>query len=84
MRIGFRIHVLRHLFNKKAGISFKKHSFPERVLGNPALKKGPNKGVTIDLNTMADEYLKEIDFDPETGEPLLKTIKDLNLERYIS
>ncbi|NOY09639.1 MAG: aldehyde ferredoxin oxidoreductase family protein [Spirochaetes bacterium] len=84
MRIGFRIHVLRHLFNRKAGISFKKHSFPERVLGNPPLKKGPNKGVTIDLDTMVDEYLKEINFDSETGEPLLKTIKELNLEQYIS
>ncbi|RKX86528.1 MAG: aldehyde ferredoxin oxidoreductase [Spirochaetes bacterium] len=84
MKIGLRIHVLRHIFNIKAGINFNEYYFPERVLGKPPLKRGPNKDVKIDLDTMVKEYMEEIGFDPETAEPETKIIKELNLERYIS
>jgi aldehyde:ferredoxin oxidoreductase len=80
--IGRRITVLRHLFNLKAGIDFREHTFPARVLGNPPLKRGPNQGVVIDLDTMVREYLEEAGFDPHTARPKPEILEALGLSRY--
>lgn len=81
-RIGYRIAVLRHLFNQRAGIRFQDYPFPTRVLGDPPLERGPNQGVRIDLETMVGEYLEQSGFDLQSGEPTAETLESLNLSRY--
>jgi aldehyde:ferredoxin oxidoreductase len=80
--IGRRIAVLRHLFNLKAGIDFRDYPFPARVLGNPPLERGPNRGVVIDLDTMVREYLEEAGFEPQTARPKSEILEALGLSKY--
>ncbi|UCF96824.1 MAG: aldehyde ferredoxin oxidoreductase family protein [Spirochaetaceae bacterium] len=82
--IGRRIAVLRHLFNLKAGIDFRNHPFPARVLGNPPINQGPNRGVGIDLDTMVREYLEEAGFDLQTARPKTEVLEELGLSKYAS
>lgn len=81
-KVGFRISVLRHLFNLKAGINFRDIKFPDRVLGNPPLETGPIKGTKIDLNLMVDEYLGELGFDQKTTSPSEKLLEELNIAEF--
>jgi aldehyde:ferredoxin oxidoreductase len=82
--IGRRITVLRHLFNLKAGVDFRKHPFPARALGNPPLNQGPSREVPIDLDTMVREYLEEAGFDPQTAHPKTEVLSALGLSKYAS
>ena len=82
-RIGFRISVLRHLFNYKAGISMNQYNFPERALGNPPLTAGETKGVKVDLGTMFKEYLQEMALDPVTALPSRKVFEELNISHFL-
>jgi len=79
-KIGFRISILRHLFNLKAGVNFKDFEFSKRVLGKPPLKTGPTKDVTIDLDLMVEEYLDEVGFDKESTTPGANLLEELNIE----
>ncbi len=81
-KVGFRISVLRHLFNVKAGINFRDIKFPDRVLGNPPLETGPVKGTKIDLNLMVEEYLEELGFDQKTTSPGTKLLEELNIADF--
>ncbi len=81
-KIGYRIAVLRHLFNLRAGIRFQDNPFPARVLGDPPLERGPNQGIQIDLETMVGEYLERAGFDLQSGEPTADTLESLDLSRY--
>ncbi|NQU99859.1 MAG: aldehyde ferredoxin oxidoreductase family protein [Parcubacteria group bacterium] len=83
-KIGLRIYLLRHIFNLRAGVNFRNFSFPKRVLGEPPLNSGATKGVCIDLNTMVDEYQKEMQFDPKTMFPKRDILEKLNIDRYLS
>jgi aldehyde:ferredoxin oxidoreductase len=50
------------------------------MIGDPPLKAGPLKGITIDLQTLADEYLEKMGWDPKTGKPSSKKLEELGLE----
>ncbi|MBT4287253.1 MAG: hypothetical protein HOD92_07920, partial [Deltaproteobacteria bacterium] len=82
MEVGYRIFILRHLFNLKAGINFKDFPFPNRVLGNPPLKDGPTKNVTIDLDLLVSEFLDEMGFDKSSTCPPGTLLEDLNISEY--
>ncbi len=64
---GERIHLLRHLFNLKAGVRFTDHEFPGRVLGNPPLKEGATAGVSLDLEAMTGEYMSIYHLETDGG-----------------
>ena len=83
-KIGLRIYLLRHIFNLRAGIIFKEFNFPARVLGNPPLKSGETKDVRIDLDTMTNEFIDEINFDKETLLPSKEILEELKIYKYVS
>ncbi len=78
VEIGYRIQTLRQLFNVKHGaVQF---DINDRAIGakNP-MKKGPLKGVSLDVKTMVRDYFENMEWDPETGIPKEKTMEKLNL-----
>jgi aldehyde:ferredoxin oxidoreductase len=80
--VGFRINMARNLFNRKAGVNFRSHKFPKRVLGDPPLTTGPTQGVTVNLATMVDEYLAELGLDPDTLAIDDELLNQLELSQY--
>ncbi len=78
---GERIANVRQAFNVREGVNLIEEHFPSLTLGKPPLERGPLKDVTIDLNLMMDEYLKEMDWDRQTGKPSRKKLNDLGLEK---
>ncbi|RKX76726.1 MAG: aldehyde ferredoxin oxidoreductase, partial [Spirochaetes bacterium] len=82
-KMGFRITVLRQIFNVKLGITPEKYDFPERALGNPPLETGENRGVRVDLGTMLKEYLEAAGLDPETGLPPKSVLEELGIAEYL-
>jgi len=80
---GERIKTLRHCFNLREGIKPDDFKLPQRVLGNPALPRGPIAGVTIDMGTVKKSYLEELDWDSVTGKPSEKKVKALGLSALV-
>jgi aldehyde:ferredoxin oxidoreductase len=79
MQIGHRIQTLRQMFNIREGIRPVDLKVNRRLLGDPPLEAGPNKGVAFDLDILMKAYWKEIGWDGETGIPTEETIKALGL-----
>jgi aldehyde:ferredoxin oxidoreductase len=80
LTIGERISNLRMAFNIREGVRLSDWKVPGRMIGDPPLKAGPLKGITIDLQTLADEYLEKMGWDPKTGKPSSKKLEELGLE----
>ena len=51
------------------------------MIGDPPLKTGPLKDITIDLNTLTGEYCEKMGWDPKTGKPSQKKLEELGLEK---
>ena len=83
-RIGLRITLARQIFNIRAGWTLDRYSFPDRALGKPALSTGELKDVSVDLERLLDEYLREMRWDKKTGRPQSSVLEDLGLSKYIS
>ncbi|MBU3917406.1 aldehyde ferredoxin oxidoreductase family protein [bacterium] len=83
LKTGYRIQNLRLAFTLREGINPLKTSLPDRVLGIPAQPKGPNKGVTIDLERNKKEYYEAMGWNPITGIPLDETLRNLGLQDVI-
>ncbi len=76
---GERIGTLRHLFNLREGLNPRNFKVPGRILGNPPLKEGNVRDITVDLDTMVKEYLELMDWDVETTQPSEKRLRELGL-----
>ncbi len=79
---GERIQNLRQLFNIREGFNLSENKIPERVIGIPPLQAGPLKGITINIDTLKNEYLDAMDWDKSTGKPSERKIKELGLESF--
>jgi len=79
IEIGERIANVRQAFNIREEVNLVREFFPPLVLGNPPLKRGPLKGVAVDLESMIDVYFKEMDWDRESGKPSRKKLEELGL-----
>lgn len=78
---GERIETLRHCFNLREGIHPLKDFKPsDRVWGKEPLKRGPHKGVTLDIDQLAKDFYKEFDWDTETCLPSRDKLKELKLD----
>lgn len=75
--IGWRIQTLRQMFNAREGAI--KHEIPKRLLGDPPVKKGPLKGISLPAEEMIQGYYKNIGFRKD-GVPKEDTLRELNLE----
>ena len=83
LKIGHRIQTLRQLFNIKQGIAPKDIKVSRRVLGIPPQASGPNQGNQIDYPALRRLYWEQIGWDPESGFPTLKTLKELGLDHRV-
>ncbi|OGP60062.1 MAG: hypothetical protein A2V67_08875 [Deltaproteobacteria bacterium RBG_13_61_14] len=81
--IGERIETLRHAFNVREGITRKDMKMQGRASGNPPLPRGPHKGVTLDMDTMAKEFYQEFGWDFESGKPSKERLEKLGLDEVI-
>jgi len=79
LKTGERIANLRQAFNIREGLNPLKWKAPDRVVGKPPLKEGPLAGVTIDEDTMINEYLTAMDWDLQTAKPSKKKLLELGL-----
>jgi aldehyde:ferredoxin oxidoreductase len=74
LTIGERIATLRMAFNIREGVRLSDWEIPGRMIGDPPFKAGPLKDITIDLPTLASEYLEKIGWDAKTGKPSSKKL----------
>ena len=80
LEVGNRIQQLRQFFNVKHGkIPTRDFNLPKRVIGDPALKSGPLKGVRIPIEELVKNYTKAMGWD-EMGRPLPETLKALGID----
>ncbi len=79
--IGERVEQLRHGFNVRQGLNpirdFKPHP---RIYGDPPLDKGPAKGITLEVETMARDFYRVMGWDVETGRIDPRRLAGLGLE----
>ncbi len=77
---GERIGTIRLAFALRDGHNPLKRKFPDIALGRPPLKDGPTKNITLDIDTMTEEFCREMDLDLETCRPSRKKLGDLGLD----
>ena len=80
---GERITNLRQAFNLREGINPLEFKVPDRVVGNPPKEEGPTAGITVDEAALYSDYLKAMDWDPETARPSKEKLKELGLEDVV-
>ncbi|MDO8691302.1 MAG: aldehyde ferredoxin oxidoreductase family protein [Dehalococcoidia bacterium] len=80
LETGERIGALRHLFNLREGLNPLGYRLPGRMVGRPPLAEGPLAGVTVDLDTMVQEYLGLMGWDQRTAWPGRERLEALGLD----
>ena len=68
-KIGLRSFAMRHLFNVREGLVRADHNIANRMIGKPPMEGGPNEGITIDNEKLADNFYEALGWDVETGIP---------------
>ena len=76
-KIGNR--TMRHAFNLREGINPLARNMPGRIIGEPPLKEGNVKDVTIDYKTLCKEFLQFIGWDTETTVPRKESLGKLEM-----
>lgn len=77
---GTRIYTMRHAFNLREGLNPLARNMPGRIVGQPPLKTGNVKNVTVDYRTLAREFLERLGWDTRTTVPSEAALKNLGLE----
>ena len=80
LKTGERIFNLRKAFNVREGIMQKDSKIPDRALGRPALKDGPLKGKSLDIESLQKEFFKTAGWDYVTGGPTREKMKELGID----
>lgn len=81
-RTGERILSLRKAFNVREGIRPEDQKLNDRAMGKPPLKEGPLKKVTIDMDGLQGEFFQAVGWDPATGGPTRRKMKELGIEDF--
>lgn len=81
---GKRITTLLHAFNLREGFVPSDFRLPERARGNPPLRAGELKGVTIDSEGLKRQFYEAMGFDFETGAIDRERVVALGLEDVVS
>jgi aldehyde:ferredoxin oxidoreductase len=77
---GKRITTLLHAFNIREGFKPSDFRLPERVNGNPPMKVGGLKDVTIDTEGLKMQFYEAMGFDPATGAVSPERMRELGLD----
>jgi aldehyde:ferredoxin oxidoreductase len=80
---GIRIFTIRHAFNLREGINPLERNMPRRLIGDPPLKEGNVKDITVDYKTLSAEFLKELDWDTNTTIPSEDSLRRLGMDFLI-
>ncbi|MCL1835428.1 MAG: hypothetical protein FWG48_04630 [Oscillospiraceae bacterium] len=84
-KLGLRSFTMRHAFNLREGVNRENRKIAGRILGKPAMTDGPHEGITIDNDTLADNFFKALDWDLQTLVPSRKALEELGgLENVIA
>ena len=76
---GERIADIRHAFNLREGLNPLRTYLHPRIVGQPPVKEGPNRGITIDADRLAADFAAVMSWDPETGMPSPKRLAALGM-----
>ena len=79
LKIGERIGGLRMAVNAREGVKKKYFNLPGRIYGDPAMEKGPTKGITVKVAIQDKEHLEMMGW-TEDGVPKKETLERLGLE----
>ncbi len=79
-RVGERVANLRMAFAVKHGNNPAGRAVPGRILGDPPQTAGPHDGVTIDLETMKNDWFGEAGWDTHTSMPSRAKLESLGLK----
>lgn len=77
---GTRIYTMRHAFNLREGLNPLARNMPGRIVGEPPLKEGNVKEITVDYRTLAREFLERLNWDLRTTVPKEESLKQLGME----
>jgi len=84
MDIGIRIQNMRQMFNAKHQVDMTKFRMSERAIGNPPIKNGPVKGLTLKIDEMIPLYYKAWGWDTTSGRPKNATVEELGLNTILT
>ncbi|MCP4121006.1 MAG: hypothetical protein GY751_04575, partial [Bacteroidetes bacterium] len=84
MEIGIRIQNMRQMFNAKQNVDLSQFRMHERAVGNPPIKSGPVKDVTLKIDEMIPLYYKAWGWDEKSGRPKNSTVENLGLNLILS
>lgn len=79
IRTGGRILNMRYLFNLREGQKPTHDLLPARCVGEPPLKAGPLKGITVDHRKLAEGFFEAVGWDKETMMPTRESLDDLGV-----
>ncbi|MBM3958010.1 MAG: aldehyde ferredoxin oxidoreductase C-terminal domain-containing protein, partial [Gemmatimonadetes bacterium] len=82
--IGERIATVRHLFNLREGLNPLHFEMNPRAIGDPPPARGKHTGVTVDDQALVRDYLRHMDWDPETTEPSPRKLRALGLSGLVA
>jgi aldehyde:ferredoxin oxidoreductase len=80
MEIGANIQTLRQAFNVKHGINPKDVNIPPRTVGRPPVTEGANKGRTMEMEKMIENYWEEFGWDRHSGKPAAVTPEEMGID----
>jgi aldehyde:ferredoxin oxidoreductase len=82
--IGERIQQIKHAFTVREGLNaIRDFRPPPRLYGDPPLRSGPLKGVTLDIDAAAESYYRVMGWDPITGRPDPARLLELEMTEVI-
>ena len=83
IKTGERILDIRHCFNLREGLNPLKYKAPDRMIGLPPLKVGPNAGKTLDEKTIDRELCEAMSWDITTTKPSERRLIELGMEDIV-
>ena len=82
-KAGVRIYTMRHVFNLREGINPLVRHIPGRIMGEPPLTSGNNKGVSVNYKNLNKEFLENVGWDTQTTVPREESLKKLEMNDLI-
>ena len=79
-KTGKRIGTIRHAFNLREGHNPLTRNVPGRLVGEPPLKEGNVKNITVDYKNLNREFLEFYGWDPHTTIPSEAALRELGMD----
>lgn len=81
MEMGEKIQTMKQAFNIRQGIEPAAMKASERALGRPPLERGANRGRSINVEKMMQDYWELFSWAPQTGKPTEEAMNRLGMDR---